>query len=102
MIINLDFAQATLLQQEIEKQEYLCGIFLDLSKAFDTANHCILIEKLHHCGIRDVAKDWFIIANSLLLWQLVCLCAPFLVEFKAQFLDHYYFYYMQMTCNCVN
>ncbi len=32
----------------IDKAEYTIGIFLDLSKASDTINHKILIQKLEH------------------------------------------------------
>ena len=47
------------IQNSIDNREYSCGIFLDFSKAFDTVNHEILIQKLEHYGIRGVANDWF-------------------------------------------
>ena len=52
----------SLLNDKISKSlydgEYVLGVFLDFSKAFDTVNHDILLRKLYAYGIREVAHDW--------------------------------------------
>ena len=43
----------------LENGEYVLGLFLDFSKAFDTVNHDILFNKLECLGIRDTPLQWF-------------------------------------------
>ena len=38
--------------------DYVIGMFIDFSKAFDTVDHDILLKKLKN-GIRGAALDWF-------------------------------------------
>ena len=43
----------------LEENDLVAGIYCDFSKAFDTVDHGILLDKLHHYGIRGHANKWF-------------------------------------------
>ena len=45
--------------ESFERSEYTVGVFIDLSKAFDTVYHNILLKKLAIYGIFDTHLQWF-------------------------------------------
>ena len=47
------------ISKALENGDYVIGLFLDFSKAFDTINFDILLDKLDHYGIRGCSLDWF-------------------------------------------
>ena len=63
-----------------EDNKLTCGIFLNISKAFDTIDHNILLSKLYKYGIRGNTLNWFM--NYLFnIYQFVSLnntSSPFL------------------------
>ena len=46
-------------ESAIHNTQFVCGVFIDLQKAFDTVDHNILLEKIQHYGIRGIAHQWF-------------------------------------------
>ena len=52
----LDFVDE--ISKAIDNDMYI-GIFMDLSKAFNTIDHGILLQKLYHYGFRGVSNEWF-------------------------------------------
>src|SRR5260221_42097 len=66
MNINLVLENCTLslndildsIYERLDNNELELGLFLDLTKAFDTVNHIILLKKLYHYGIRGNLYNW--------------------------------------------
>ena len=47
------------ISNELDNKNHSIGIFIDLSKAFNTIDHVLLCQKLEYDGIRGIALDWF-------------------------------------------
>lgn len=47
------------IQNTVDSGMYASAVFLDISKAFETVNYEMLLQKLEFYGIRGIAKKWF-------------------------------------------
>ena len=59
---STSLALVTLLESitsALDNLEFSICILIDFRKAFDTVEHSILLNKLHHYGIRGTALQWF-------------------------------------------
>ena len=46
-------------RKDCNKDVFVCGVFLDFRKAFETVNHNILIAKRNHHERKGITLDWF-------------------------------------------
>jgi len=53
----------------LDNNDYVISLFIDLSKAFDTIDHTLLLKKLHNYGIRGLAYQFL---NSYLTDRFQC------------------------------
>lgn len=47
------------IQRNVDEGKAAGAVYIDLTKAFDTVDHCILLKKLEHYGIRGIPSKWF-------------------------------------------
>ena len=48
------------IRKSIDKGELIGSVFLDLTKAFDTISHDLLLQKISSYGLRETEYKWFI------------------------------------------
>ena len=63
------------MKQSYDQGLFSCGIVVDLQKAFNTADHNILLGKLEHYEIRGIIKKWFEICFNQWLQFRICVNA---------------------------
>ena len=58
-IENAIFSLTNTMFSSLNKKQVVAGLFRDVSKAFDSVNHSILLQKLSYYGVRGIYVNWF-------------------------------------------
>jgi hypothetical protein len=45
--------------EQLDAGSPVCGVYLDLQKAFDSESYDVLLKKVNIYGIRAIVYDWF-------------------------------------------
>ena len=75
---NAIFSLTDNIINSLNQRQQVGGIFCDSTKAFDCADHTILLNKLHYYGIREKCHPWFK-SNLENRKQRVCV-SPYILE----------------------
>ena len=44
----------------LDRGSVVCAAFLDLRKAFDSLDHCLLLQRISELGVHSTVVEWFI------------------------------------------
>ena len=55
--INALISLTETIRKYLDEGKFVCGVFVDLQKAFDTVEHDILLKKFEDYGVRGLAND---------------------------------------------
>ena len=58
--------------QALDERDSVCAAFLDLRKAFDSLDHCLLLKWLFNLGVSGVELTWFTDYLTRRLQQVKC------------------------------
>ena len=48
-----------MIRKALDEDKFVCGVFIDLQKAFDTVDQDVLLSKLNCYGVREASYQWF-------------------------------------------